>query len=392
MTSEANPATDSAAVDELRFLADSLRRVDRAVAAAHWDDDARLRVVADARAELTSVHAAITDDIAAAAASAPWREHAEAYERAAARTRGLVAPRAQASANAVIAVALARAAVAEAIVAAVGPHGETGDPHPGPTRRSAVLRVDPVSGIGRRIVEEIRHVLLCRPRAVLLRLLITLGIALSVVSLFHFTGMTRYDDVSQLSLYLFSAVVGSVVCTNALCFEARRVRDAVSRGERIWQILVAKNLAMAVLVTVAALPVIVFLAIAEEGNPIAMIDQLITMVFIWLGVGNVLSVLYPIRHEPFSARLRDGTWRPYLFSFALSYGVGLSVNLMIFWRLWSRQQASTELAGGDLAAFLLVLGSAMTSWVLLTVFAVACSREPRIRRILSREMVVYRKG
>jgi peptidoglycan biosynthesis protein MviN/MurJ (putative lipid II flippase) len=107
-------------------------------------------------------------------------------------------------------------------------------------------------------------------------------------------------------------------------------------------------------------------------------------------VGNLLSVLYPLRHEPVSARLRDGTWKPFLFSFALSYGVGLTVNLMIFWRLWSRQKASTELAGGQWAAFVLVLASAVTSWVLLTVFAVACSREPRIRRILSREMVAHR--
>ena len=146
-----------------------------------------------------------------------------------------------------------------------------------------------------------------------------------------------------------------MVCTNALCFEAQRVRDAMSRGERLWQILVAKNLAMAVLITVAALPVIAFLTVTNEGNPIAMVDQLVTMVFIWLGVGNVLSVLYPLRHEPVSARLRDGTWKPYLFSFALSYGVGLTVNLMIFWRLWSRQTASAELAGGEWAAFLLVL-------------------------------------
>jgi hypothetical protein len=166
----------------------------------------------------------------------------------------------------------------------------------------------------------------------------------------------------------------------------------MARGKRVWEILVAKNLAMAVMITVAALPVIAFLTVANEGSPIALIDQLVTMVFIWLGVGNVLSVLYPIRHEPVSARLHDGTWKPYLFSFALSYGVGLSVNLMIFWRLWSRQTASAELAGGEWAAFLLVLGSALASWVLLTVFAVTCSREPRIRRILSREMIVYRVG
>ena len=92
------------------------------------------------------------------------------------------------------------------------------------------------------------------------------------------------------------------------------------------------------------------------------------------------------------ARLGDGTWRPYLLSFAVSYGIGLTVNLMIYWRLWARQKASEELSGGQLAAFALVLASAITSWVLLTVFAVACSREPRIRRVLSREMVAYRKA
>ena len=47
--------------------------------------------------------------------------------------------------------------------------------------------------------------------------------------------------------------------------------------------------------------------------------------------------------------------------------------------------------GGDWAAFALVLASALTSWMLLTVFAAACSREPGIRRLLSREMVAYRK-
>jgi hypothetical protein len=44
-----------------------------------------------------------------------------------------------------------------------------------------------------------------------------------------------------------------------------------------------------------------------------------------------------------------------------------------------------------MAAFLLVLRSAITSWVPLTVFAVTCSREPPMRRILSRAMVVCRK-
>lgn len=389
---DAHTAPDIAAVDELRFLADAVRRVDAAAGAAHWDDGALARVLADADAELSSAQATISGDIAVAAASAPWRERADDYARGVALTRGVAVPPEHASADAVLAVALARMAVAEAVAAVCRARGADVAAAGSGENRIAVLRGVPLSGLGKRVVAEVRHLVADKPRAVLMRLLITLGISLALVSLFHFSGMSRYDDVSRLSLYLFSAVVGSVVCTNALCFEAQRVRDAMSHGDRLWQILVAKNLAMAVLITVAALPVVAFLTVASEGNPVALVDQLVTMVFIWLGVGNVLSVLYPLRHEPISARLHDSTWKPYLFSFALSYGVGLSVNLMIFWRLWSRQTAATELSGGEWAAFLLVLLSALASWVLLTVFAVTCSREPRIRRILSREMVAYRPG
>ena len=196
----------------------------------------------------------------------------------------------------------------------------------------------------------------------------------------------------RVTLYLFSAVVGSVICTNALCFEAERVRVMLQSGDRLWRILVSKNLAMAAMVTLAGLPVIGLLSVTADVNPVAMVDQLVTMVFIWLGVGNVLSVVAPLRHEPVSARLSDGTWKPYLLSFAVSYGVGLSVNLMIYWRLWAKQKASAELAGGTWAAFTMVLASAVLSWLLLTVFAVACSRETALRRRLSREMVAYRKS
>lgn len=196
----------------------------------------------------------------------------------------------------------------------------------------------------------------------------------------------------QTHAHLFSAVVGSVVCTNALCFEAERVRTALLWGKRIWRILFAKNLAMATMILIAGLPVVVALTLTADANPFALIDQLLTMVFNWRGVGNVLSVVYPLRHEPMSARLRDGTWKPFLFSFAVSYGVGLTVNLMIYWRLWARQVAADQMAGGDWAAFALILVGALLIWGLLTVFAVACSREPTIRRVLSQEMVTYRKA
>jgi hypothetical protein len=392
MTSAADPAA-SAALDELRSLAGDLARIDAAAAAAQWDDGSALAgVVAAARKQLTSAQDALGGDIAAAGASPHWQARAEDHARGAARTSGPSLP-AQAGADAVVAVGLARAAIAEAVLAVAEANRVTAEETARPVGRRDVLGgVSTVLGdLGDRIRGEVRHVWADKPRSILIRLVITLAISLSLVVVYQVSGFASYD-APRLTLYLFSAVVGSMVCTNALCFEAGRVRAALADGERLWRILMSKNLALAALVTVAGLPVVGLLALSGYGNAVALVDQLITMVFIWLGVGNVLSVVYPLRHEPLSARLRDGTWKPYLFTFAISYGVGLTVNLMIYWRLWARQTASAEMKGGTLAAFATVLASAVVSWLLLTVFAVACSREPRLRRVLSREMIVYRKA
>lgn len=396
MTFPAGAAAGSGAdpIDELRFLANALRDIAVAGAAAQWHDaDALSEAVRAAQIELRSARGTAGADIAVTGASADWLARAQERRSAIADAPDGASSPAQADADAIVAVGLARLAVAEAVVAVARAHHRSADvADPAPSRFTGLRRgIAAVGELGPRIRDELRHVSIDKPRSILIRLMITLAISLSVVVVHHFSGFAKYDDAGQLSLYLFSAVVGSVVCTNALCFEAQRVRAALSGGDRLWRILVAKNLAMAVLVTAVGLPVIGILTVVGERNPVAMVDQLLTMVFIWLGVGNVLSVLYPLRHEPLSARLRDGTWKPYLFLFVLSYGVGLTVNLMIYWRLWARYKAADELTGGQWAAFVLVLASAASSWLLLTVFAVACSREPRSRRVLSREMVPYRK-
>jgi hypothetical protein len=377
-------------IEDLRQLAQSLQSVGTAAAAADWDDDAALfDAEARARSELAALSGGA--DIAAAAADPQWQARAEDRATRTADPAGACTPE-QARASAVVAVGLARAAVAEAVIAVAASRRAASAARGASTRAAVAANAGRgLRALGRPVLDEVRHLLADRPRAILARVVVTLATALSLVTFYHVTGMTRYDDAGRLTLYLFSAVVGSVICTNALCFEAARVRAMLQSGVPLWRILIAKNLAMAALITVAGLPVIGLLSVADGVNPAAMVDQLVTMVFIWLGVGNVLSVVYPLRHEPVSARLRDGTWKPFLLSFAVSYGVGLTVNLMIYWRLWSRYQASTELSGGAWAAFTLVLVSAMVSWILLTVFAVACSRDPRVRQVLSREMVVYRR-
>lgn len=335
-------------IDELRHLAGSLRHLDAVAAAADWDDDAALRSAeAEARAELAAAAGGVGIDIATAVADPYWRARADDYSRTISTSRQPAASAAQATANAVVAVGLARAAIAEAVLEVAASRRAQGAFVADPVRTATTVRfAGHLRSLAAGVATEIRHLLADKPRSIMARIVITLAIALSLVSFYHFTGLTRYDDAGRLTLYLFSAVVGSVICTNALCFEADRVRAMLHGGVRLWQILLSKNLAIAALVTLAGLPVIGLLSITGDVSAVAMVDQLVTMVFIWLGVGNVLSVVAPLRHEPVSARLKDGTWKRYLLSFGISYGVGLTVNLMIYWRLWAKQKASAELTGG----------------------------------------------
>jgi hypothetical protein len=119
------------------------------------------------------------------------------------------------------------------------------------------------------------------------------------------------------------------------------------------------------------------------------LGELVTMMLIWLGIGNVLSVLSPLRVEPLKERLHDGTLKPFLFSFAVSYVVGLGVNLMLTWRVWAKRSMIEEL-GGVWVPVLMLITSAFVLYLLLTVLAVSLADLPRIRRTLLREMIDYK--
>jgi hypothetical protein len=112
---------------------------------------------------------------------------------------------------------------------------------------------------------------------------------------------------------------------------------------------------------------------------------------IWLGIGNVLSVVSPLRVEPLKDRLHDGTLKPFLLSFAISYIVGLGVNLMLTWRVWAKKSMIEEM-GGLWVPVLMLVASAFVSYLLLTVVAVSLADQPRIRRALLREMIDYKSA
>lgn len=246
--------------------------------------------------------------------------------------------------------------------------------------------------LGSRILDEARHVFSDKPRSIAFRLGLSLGIGFSYLAFIRlFQWDTKEDRLPYLALYALSGVVGSVVCTNALSFDAARVRAALSGGTRLWHVLVAKNIVMLILVGAAGflLSAVLSWRAGTSTELVKACGQVLTMILLWLGVANVMSVALPLRAEPVTARRHDGTWKPFMLSFAISYGVGLIVNLMLYWRIWAKTTLLEQM-GGPWIPVLMLVASAAAVWLLLTVLAVLLADQPRFRRALQREMIVYR--
>lgn len=243
--------------------------------------------------------------------------------------------------------------------------------------------------VGSEVRREFGTVLTARPRSILVKLVLTLAIGLGSLTLIRFFSWEQHvEQAPYLALLVVSGVIGGVVCTNALSWDARRVRMLLADGKPLWRVLVGKNITMFVLTGVTGLVLSVYLTIRFGGSDslAAALGELTTMMLVWLGVGNILSVTNPLRVAPLKARLHDGTLVPFLLSFVVSYGVGLGVNGVLTWKIWAKQSMVDELGGLWVPMLGLVL-SALVFYLLLTLLAVNLADRPRVRRSLSREVI-----
>ena len=172
--------------------------------------------------------------------------------------------------------------------------------------------------------------------------------------------------------------MGGSVCLNAMSFDAMRVRAALDSGARLWHVLVIKNLALATLVAPIGFLLSALLSwrAGDLGAFFKACALMICFILLWLGVGNVLSILLPIRDEPVLKRRQDGTLKQFLIAFTVSYLIGYLVNLMLIWRVFAAQQLAERL-GGVVIPVVLVILSSLAMWFLLTIFAMALAQQPR---------------
>lgn len=408
-----------AAIDDLTELVERAAAAERSALAAKWKDrsdvDAtirRVRKAADEQREAIRLDHRGTDRL-----SPRWAELRQTYldlgaqaEVAPTGADGLAngdasgvthASAAQAEADAIAAVGVARVALIDAALAVLQARlaridaGEDAadaaaiDGHVPLAGRNPVSRHGPALAGG--LLGEIRYIVNRKPRSTMKSLAIALALGLL------YLGWIRVFDWDQdkqwlpfLGLFVLSVVMGGAVCINALSFDAMRVRAALDTGQRLWHLLVIKNLALLCLVAPIGFLLSVLIAVFS-GDWSRFINALVlTVCFIllWLGVGNVISIGVPSRDEPILKRKQSGSLKQFLIAFAVSYAVGYLVNIMLIWRAFAARDLAAKLGEQWLPLILLVL-SCVSMWILLTVFAVALSQQPKVRRLLQREIADY---
>jgi hypothetical protein len=235
-------------------------------------------------------------------------------------------------------------------------------------------------------------VLTRKPRSTVKSLAITLALGLLYLGYIRVFNWDRDEKwLPYLGLFVIGVVMGGGVCINAMSFDAMRVRAALDNGARLWHLLVIKNLAL--LCIVAPIGFILSALLSwRAGNIYAFFKAcalMVCIILLWLGVGNVLSIALPSRDEPLRQRKQSGSLRQFIIAFIVSYLIGYLVNAMLFWRILAARGLSDRLGNTLVPAIAIIVSSAFM-WILLTITAVALSQQPRIHRLMQREITDYK--
>jgi hypothetical protein len=114
----------------------------------------------------------------------------------------------------------------------------------------------------------------------------------------------------------------------------------------------------------------------------------ICFILLWLGAGNVMSIWLPTRDEPIRQRRQSGNLKQFLIASAASIAIGYLVNFMLIWRVIAARALTERLGEAYIPGVLIVL-SCLSTWILLTVFAVTLAQQPKVRQTLQKEIADY---
>jgi hypothetical protein len=232
---------------------------------------------------------------------------------------------------------------------------------------------EPEVGLLGDVVDELRWAFTGR-RGWLLSMAGNLALALVVV------GYSSYDPraagdikIAYVGIAVVLYVLADTVNTNQLGADSDRVLASLERSDSVRRILTIKNLSLAVLLVPLALLVSIVVRVLVGRwrlvTHTAMYD--IGAVFLWLGLGNVVSVLLPYRPIPLRARLKARrTWKRWAVRQAVPYVLyylGPTLLVMLPFVAASYFRAFGPLRG--VAYPLLFLANGLAVWILGLWFA-----------------------
>jgi hypothetical protein len=270
---------------------------------------------------------------------------------------------------------------------------------------SAEQQATPAAGGGRRfrvppsvsrqrgalwhaVVAEFRYLLRRKPRKVLRATLFAVlsgAIYLAFIRVFQWNTYGRWAP--YLAVLFVSSVMATSACYNSFCFDARRVRIALDKGARLWQIMVVKNVALMALVFPLGLAMCIALALMT-GKPatlVASIGLVLCILLLWSGVGNMLSVLLPIRDASLKVHRQEGTLTRFAVEFGVTWTMSAVVLFLLIWRVYSAKGMGDRY-GSTLLAVLFVVLSGILAWINMTVMATAFTNSPAVYRRLRQEL------
>ena len=117
----------------------------------------------------------------------------------------------------------------------------------------------------------------------------------------------RRHWVVLLGTYFGTFILADVTTTNLLGPDAERVRNSLGRGTSIRRILLIKNLSLVVIVVIPTLIFTTILSLTTERsiNLLIALPLVTYPMVVWIAIGNVVSVLLPVRVVRLKSRWRQ---------------------------------------------------------------------------------------
>lgn len=161
------------------------------------------------------------------------------------------------------------------------------------------------SGLLRMVGEDLRWAFR-RPYGWLIGIAVNLVLSLAYLVVVPLRDGSHRDWAILVGTYFAVFILADVTSTNVLGVDADRTRLRLLRGVPLAKILLVKNLALLVIVGLPTLVATAWITIVDEPDYrlTLTLPGVLYPTLLWLGVGNLVSVLLPYR--PLSLRTR---WR-----------------------------------------------------------------------------------